>query len=104
MCESPLIDCHSKKVIGWATGNNYKTALISAAIDMAVRNHMIAPQAIFHSDRGSNYTSTEFAATLAEHFQKHHRASRGTTYPTWDLITQGGQLSSTMAESGYGET
>ena len=60
-----VIDCHTKAVIGWATGDNYQTPLITAAIDMAVRNHNIAPQAIFHSDRGSNYTSAEFAATLA---------------------------------------
>ena len=62
-----VIDCHSKKVIGWATGDNYKTPLISAAIDMAARNTTICPEAIFHSDRGSNYTSEEFARTLAAH-------------------------------------
>jgi len=60
-----VIDCHTKKVIGWATGDNYKTPLISAAIDMAVRNNTIVSEAIFHSDRGSNYTSAEFAETLA---------------------------------------
>ena len=60
-----VIDCHHKGVIGWATGADYKTPLICAAIDMAVRNHDIAPTAIFHSDRGSNYTSEEFAKHLA---------------------------------------
>ena len=50
-----VIDCHTKAVVGWAMDDNYKTPLISAAIDMAVRNHTIAPSAIFHSDRGSNY-------------------------------------------------
>ncbi len=62
-----VIDCHTKMVVGWATDGNYKTPLISAAIAMAARNHTLAPGAIFHSDRGSNYTSVEFAATLAEH-------------------------------------
>lgn len=62
-----VIDCHTKAVVGWAMDDNYKTPLISAAVDMAVRNHTIQPQAIFHSDRGSNYTSAEFAATLAGH-------------------------------------
>jgi putative transposase len=59
-----VIDCHNKAVIGWATGDNYKTPLISDAIHMAARNEAIIPGAIFHSDRGSNYTSAEFAATL----------------------------------------
>ena len=46
-------------------GDNYKTPLISAAITMAARNHALEPGVVFHSDRGSNYTSTQFAATLA---------------------------------------
>jgi transposase InsO family protein len=62
-----VIDCHTKGVVGWAMDDNYKTPLISAAIDMAARNNTIAPRAIFHSDRGSNYTSAEFAATLVRH-------------------------------------
>jgi putative transposase len=59
-----VIDCHTKAVIGWAMDDNYKTPLIERAIEMAVRNHELADGAIFHSDRGSNYTSTQFAATL----------------------------------------
>lgn len=62
-----VIDCHTKAVVGWAMADNYKTPLISAAIDMAARNNVIAPGAIFHSDRGSNYTSDEFAKTLAKY-------------------------------------
>ena len=59
-----VIDCHTKAVIGWAMDDNYKTPLITAAIAMAARNHAIQPGAIFHSDRGSNYTSAEFAKEL----------------------------------------
>jgi transposase InsO family protein len=59
-----VIDCHTKAVIGWAMDDNYKTPLISAAIRMAARNYDLKPGAIFHSDRGSNYTSSEFARTL----------------------------------------
>lgn len=61
-----VIDCFSRKIIGWAMDDNYKTPLISAAIRMAARNVPLPPGAIFHSDRGSNYTSQEFANTLEE--------------------------------------
>jgi transposase InsO family protein len=44
--------------------DNYKTPLIESAIEMAARNHRLAEGAVFHSDRGSNYTSTQFAKTL----------------------------------------
>jgi transposase InsO family protein len=59
-----VIDCHTKAVVGWAMDDNYKTPLIAAAIDMAARNQSLLPGAVFHSDRGSNYTSAEFAETL----------------------------------------
>ncbi len=59
-----VIDCASRKVIGWAMDDNYKTPLISAAIEMAARNLSLPEGAIFHSDRGSNYTSAEFAGVL----------------------------------------
>ena len=59
-----VIDCHTKAVIGWATDDNYKTPLIEKAVEMAARNHPLAADAIFHSDRGSNYTSHDFAKTL----------------------------------------
>ena len=62
-----VIDCHTKEVIGWATGNNYKTPLIETAIEMAARNYPLAGSAIFHSDRGSNYTSQRFAGTLRKY-------------------------------------
>jgi putative transposase len=59
-----VIDCHTKAVIGWAMEDNYQTPLIENAIRMAARNYPIKRGAIFHSDRGSNYTSTQFGNTL----------------------------------------
>jgi putative transposase len=59
-----VIDCCTKEVVGYAMDDNYKTPLVSEAIFMAAVNQLIEPDAIFHSDRGSNYTSAAFAATL----------------------------------------
>jgi putative transposase len=59
-----VIDCATRKVAGWAMDDNYRTPLITAAIEMAARNLDLAGGAVFHSDRGSNYTSAEFAAVL----------------------------------------
>jgi putative transposase len=59
-----VIDCATRKVVGWAMGDNYRTPLISAAIEMAARNTALPADAVFHSDRGSNYTSGEFAGVL----------------------------------------
>ena len=60
-----VIDCYTRKIVGWAMNDNYKTPLIQDAITMAARNLQLPQNAIFHSDRGSNYTSTDFATTLS---------------------------------------
>lgn len=59
-----VIDCATRKVVGWAMDDNYKTPLIAEAVRMAARNLDLPEGAIFHSDRGSNYTSAEFAEVL----------------------------------------
>jgi putative transposase len=59
-----VIDCATRMVVGWAMDDNYKTPLITSAIKMAARNVELPEGAVFHSDRGSNYTSAEFASEL----------------------------------------
>ena len=61
--------------------DNYRTPLIEKAIAMAARNHSLAENAVFHSDRGSNYTSSQFASTLRRH---HLRQSVGRTRICYD--------------------
>lgn len=75
-----VLDCCTKEVIGWAMGDNYRTPLICAAIEMACRNHDIVPSAVFHSDRGSNYTSADFAATLSALDLRQSVGRTGTCY------------------------
>jgi putative transposase len=61
-----VIDCATRMIVGWAMDDNYRTPLITAAIKMAARNLDLPECAVFHSDRGSNYTSAEFAQVLEE--------------------------------------
>lgn len=59
-----VIDCATRKIVGWAMDDNYKSPLIVSAIEMAARNLDLPEGAIFHSDRGSNYMSAKFAEAL----------------------------------------
>jgi len=85
-----VIDCHTKMVIGWAMADHYKTSLIEAALDMAAGNIALGEDCIFHSDRGSNYTSERFAKRLGG---MGIRQSLGRTGVCWD---------NAMAESFFG--
>lgn len=76
-----VIDCYSRMVIGWAMADHMRTSLVTDALDMAHRNFALTDQCIFHSDRGSQYTSTDFAEYLTVHDM---RGSMGRTGVCWD--------------------
>nr|WP_123600245.1 IS3 family transposase [Micromonospora sp. Llam0] len=61
-----VIDCCTKEVIGYAMDDHYQTPLISRAIRNAARNRELRKNAIFHSDRGSNYMSDDYGRTLRD--------------------------------------
>jgi putative transposase len=61
-----VLDCFSKSVLGWAVDDRYPASLVCAAIDSAADRIRFPDGAIFHSDQGSQYTSGDFAAKLAE--------------------------------------
>jgi transposase InsO family protein len=61
-----VIDCFNKEVIGYAMAEHMRAELVCEALVMAARNHDLQPDCIMHSDRGSQYTSAEYAATLEE--------------------------------------
>lgn len=61
-----VLDCYSKKVVGYAMADHMRTSLVSDAIQMAVRRcRTVRGETVFHSDRGSQYTSAEFAEVLS---------------------------------------
>jgi transposase InsO family protein len=75
-----VIDCYSKMIIGWAMDDNYKTPLITAAIDAASKTVELQKDCIFHSDRGSNYTSYEFGKELKERGMRRSTGRTGICY------------------------
>src|SRR2546423_15408874 len=50
------------------------------AVEMAARNYPLAENAISPSDRGSNYTSCQFAATLRKYGLRHSAGRTGICY------------------------
>lgn len=59
-----VIDCFNKEVIGYAMADHMRTDLVVDALDMTARNHTLSQDCVFHSDRGTQYTSTQFADKL----------------------------------------
>ncbi|MFI1386337.1 IS3 family transposase [Embleya sp. NPDC020886] len=76
-----LFDIATRKVVGWATADHLRTELVADALRDAVHRQRPPAGAIFHSDRGCQYTSREFAL-LASEFGI--RLSVGRTGQCWD--------------------
>ncbi|MCD5422501.1 IS3 family transposase [Rhodococcus pyridinivorans] len=60
-----VIDCYSRKLVGWAIADHMRTDLVADALHAAAQARHGLTEAVFHSDHGSQYTSKEFAALCA---------------------------------------
>jgi transposase InsO family protein len=76
-----VIDQATRRVVGWATATTQDTALTSSALTDARTRELLARSAIFHSDRGTQYTSHPFQAQCAA---LEVTQSMGATGVCWD--------------------
>ena len=76
-----VVDLATRMVTGWQLAEHMRTSLITDALQMAITHGHVRPGAVFHSDRGTQYTSAEFARFCQAH---EVRASVGKTGVCWD--------------------
>ena len=76
-----VLDLATRMVIGWQIATHMRTSLIMDALEMARLHGHVAPGATFHSDRGAQYTSGEFAKYLR---RSRIIPSMGRTGVCWD--------------------
>jgi transposase InsO family protein len=76
-----VIDLATPMVTGWQLAAPMRTSLVTDALAMAISHGHVAPGAVFHSDRGAQYTSAEFTRFCQAHGV---RASVGRTGVCWD--------------------
>ena len=61
-----VIDLASRRVVGWALGDHMRTDLVADALRMACVQRRPPAGVIFHSDRGCQYTSHDYARLAAD--------------------------------------
>ncbi|MBM6776403.1 IS3 family transposase [Collinsella tanakaei] len=61
------IDLSARMVVGWSMSERMTAGLAVSALEMAWSRGYVAGGAIFHSDRGSQYTSRALAEWAAAH-------------------------------------
>ncbi len=76
-----IIDCYSKKVVGWSIKDHMRTELVTDALKNAAATTLIEADAVFHSDHGSVYTSNDYRKLVTTLGM---RSSMGRTGVCWD--------------------
>ena len=56
-----VIDCYSRRLVGWAIADHMRTELVADALRAAAGTRGSLAGAVFHSDHGSVYTSKDYA-------------------------------------------
>ena len=55
-----VMDCYSRRIVGWAMADHLRTELVIEALEMAVARRRPDAGLVHHSDQGSQYTSLVF--------------------------------------------
>ncbi|WP_353963894.1 DDE-type integrase/transposase/recombinase [Streptomyces sp. NBC_00233] len=56
-----VLDCFSRKVVGWSIADHMRTDLVADALRMATRTRGSLDGSVFHSGHGAQYGSRAFA-------------------------------------------
>lgn len=61
-----VLDCYSRRCVGWAIRDDMRAELVSDAVQMAIAARRPGEGLIHHSDRGSQYVSLAFGQRCSE--------------------------------------
>ena len=61
-----VLDCFSRRVVGWSMRADLRAELVTDALEMAVRRRRPEPGLVHHSDQGSQYVSLRFGDRCRE--------------------------------------
>lgn len=75
-----VVDVCSRRCVGWSMRPDLKSDLVVDAVAMAVARRKPPAGVVHHSDRGSQYTSLAFGATLRDSGLVASMGSRGDAY------------------------
>ena len=61
-----MIDCFSRRLVGWSIAEHIRTELVENALDAAALTRGGLAGAVFHDDHGNQYTSKNFTTLCSK--------------------------------------
>jgi putative transposase len=75
-----VLDCFSRRIVGWAMGPVADGPLVARALQMAVDRRRPGEGLIHHADRGCQYTAVTFGAACRAHRITQSNSRKGTPH------------------------
>ena len=76
-----VLDCFSRKIVGWSMADHMETDLVAGALTMALQHRRPdGGKLLHHSDRGVQYASDDYQHLLARHGITCSMSGRGDCY------------------------
>ncbi|WHX33303.1 IS3 family transposase [Brevibacillus agri] len=75
-----VMDLYTRKIVGFHMGERMTKELVIAALDQAYNRQRPAPGLLHHSDRGSQYASTEYQKRLEKYQMIGSMSRKGNCY------------------------
>lgn len=77
---SSILDTYTRKIVAWELSSRLTKEFVVRTIEKAIKQRKLAPESIFHSDRGSQYASYEVINLLNKNGIRQSMSSTGNCY------------------------
>jgi transposase InsO family protein len=99
-----ILDLFSRRVVGWSMSARMTSHLVLDALNMAIKQRRPGPGLLHHSDRGSQYTGTDYQQMLKKQLFKVSMSRTGNCYDNAPTESFMGSLKTEWVHHAYYET
>jgi transposase InsO family protein len=99
-----VLDLHSRRIVGWAMSHSLHRQLVIDALQMAVTTRQPPPGLLHHSDRGSQYASTDYQALLTKCHMHASMSRKGNCFDNAPMESFFGSLKSERVQQRHYRT
>jgi transposase InsO family protein len=94
----------TRRIIGWEVAGQMTADLVVKALQMALRGGRICPNAIIHTDRGSQYVSDVYRNLLQAHGLRQSMSGKGNCYDNAQAESFFSRFKAELVEGGVFES
>jgi transposase InsO family protein len=94
----------TRRIIGWEVAGQMTADLVVKALQMALRGGRICPNAIIHTDRGSQYVSDVYRNLLQAHALRQSMSGKGNCYDNAQAESFFSRFKAELVEGGVFES